>query len=214
VLAAGAAAAYVAVIRPWQLRWGATPSEIDGSYPGDELIVHPTLTHTRALTVDAPPAAVWPWLVQIGQGRAGLYSYDWLENLVGCDIHSRDRIVPELQRLDVGDVVSMRRGDVPSFTVAAVDPERALVLRARDPDTGGIVDMAARVPLAADSTWTLALRPVDGGATRLIERMRLVLRPRVGDRLMWEAVELASFVMGRRMLLGIKERAERVHDSA
>ena len=202
-----ASMAYAGVVRPWQLRWGSTDAR------GDELIAKPTIVHCRAVTVHATPADIWPWLVQLGQGRAGLYSYDWLENLVGCEIHSRDVIVPELQHREVGDIVSMRKGDMPSFTVTQMYPERALVVRSRDPATGGDVDMDANKPLAADTTWAFLLHPTGDTVTRLIERSRLRLRPRIGDRLFWEVVEFASFVMGRRMLLGIKERAERVRSS-
>jgi hypothetical protein len=123
--------------------------------------------------VHASPADIWPWLVQLGQGKAGLYSYDWLENLVGRDIHSSNVIVPEFQHLSVGDIVSIRRGDVPSFTVATIEPERALVLRARDAATGAAVDMTANKPLAADVTWTFILHVAEGHTTRLIEHSRL-----------------------------------------
>jgi hypothetical protein len=135
------------------------------------------------VTVYAGSEDIWPWLVQLGQGRAGLYSYDWLESLVGCDIHSRDVIVPELQHLDIGDIVSMRRGDMPSFTVVAIYPQQALVLRSRDPVTGGTVDMDANQPMVAYYTWTFLLQPAEAGVTRLIERSRLRLRPNIGDRL-------------------------------
>jgi len=88
-------------------RWGATTSEVTASMPGDDLVPHPRLGYTRAITVDAPPEAVWPWLVQMGQGRGGLYSFDGLENLARCNIHSVDRIVREHQQLSIGDLVRM-----------------------------------------------------------------------------------------------------------
>ena len=102
LLAAGAVAGYVRA-RQWFTSWGAEPEEIDASLPGDELMADPTMIVTRAITIDAPPEAVWPWLVQMGQGRGGFYSYDWLENLFGLDIHNADRLEPEWQALAVGD---------------------------------------------------------------------------------------------------------------
>ena len=99
VTAMGAtAAAGLVLFRRWQLRWGATSQEASGSFPGDDLITGPDLTATRAISVGLPAAQVWPWIAQLGQGRGGFYSYDFLENLAGCDIHSADQIVPEWQR--------------------------------------------------------------------------------------------------------------------
>jgi hypothetical protein len=92
-----------AVLRAWQRRWGATDDEVNRTLPGDDLISHADLTATRAITIHTTAAQVWPWIAQLGQGRGGFYSYDFLENLVGCDIHSADRIVPEWQRIDIGD---------------------------------------------------------------------------------------------------------------
>src|SRR6266511_2542706 len=105
----GAAAAYLLVVRPWQLRWGATDEERDATLDGDDLIANPDLMAIRAITVHAAAAQVWPWIAQLGQGRGGFYSYDALENLVGCDLHSADRIVPQWQDLRVGDQVSSTR---------------------------------------------------------------------------------------------------------
>ena len=102
VAAGGAAAIVVAALRARSLRWGATDEELVATLPGDELVPHPDLTTTRAVTVNARAADVWPWIAQLGQGRGGFYSYDALENLVGCDIHSADRIVPAWQGVAVG----------------------------------------------------------------------------------------------------------------
>jgi hypothetical protein len=128
---AGAAATGVLLARRWQLRWGATAQELAGPLPGDELIAEPDLTATRALTVRAPAARVWPWIAQLGQGRGGLYSYDFLENLIGCDIHSADRVVREWQDIKAGDEVRLHP-DV-ALEVAAVDPGLSLVLRSAVP---------------------------------------------------------------------------------
>lgn len=158
--AAGAAAlsAYILVIRPWHLRWGATDAEVHQTLPGDDFVKQPRYVSTHAVTIRAPAAAVWPWLVQMGQGRGGLYSYDWLENLVGCDIHSADRIIPELQNAEVGDTVRLVPEDSSfplAFDVAVIEPERALVLRTPgDPDAS----MAAGYP---DATWAFVLSKLD-----------------------------------------------------
>jgi hypothetical protein len=98
-LFAATTGSYLLVVRPWMRRWGATDAEFTQSLPGDDVIAHPNYAITHAVTISAPPAAVWPWLVQMGQGRGGLYSYDWLENLIGLNIHSVDRIIAELQQL-------------------------------------------------------------------------------------------------------------------
>src|SRR5215207_9703255 len=103
----GSAAAYLLAIRRWQLRWGATDEEVDATLAGDHLIANPDLMSTRVITVHAPADQVWPWIAQLGQGRGGFYSYDALENLVGCDIHSADRVVPQWQDLKVGDQVKL-----------------------------------------------------------------------------------------------------------
>ena len=105
--AIGAAATYLLLARAGQLRWGTIDAEFDEPLPGDDLIPSPNLVATRAITVRASAEHVWPWLVQLGQGRGGFYSYDFLENLVGCDIHSADRIVPEWQEAVVGDEVKL-----------------------------------------------------------------------------------------------------------
>ena len=102
-----AAATYILFARPWHLRWGANAHECGMSLPGDDLIVSPDLTATRAITVRASADQVWPWIVQLGQGRGGFYSYDFLENLAGCDIHSADHIVPGWQDVGVGDEVRL-----------------------------------------------------------------------------------------------------------
>jgi hypothetical protein len=156
------------------------------------------LTATRAVTVRAAAAGVWPWIAQLGQGRGGFYSYDFLENLVGCDIHSADRIVPEWQAINVGDQVNLR--PEVGLLVALVDPERVLVLR------GGVPMGRTQPPY--DFTWAFILRPGPAGASRLLVRERYSYSRRWAPLLV-EPVELISFVMSQRMLRGIRERAER-----
>lgn len=201
IVAAGFAAmgvVYARVLRPRHLRWGATGEEVEADLPGDELIPHPSLVATRAISVRSSADRVWPWIAQLGQGRGGFYSYDWLENLFGCDIHSADRIVPGWQDVAIGDDV--RLAPEVALSVAAVDPGRSLVLR-------GGVPMGTVAP-PYDFTWSFALQDGPDGTTRLL------VRERYGYRRGWapfvvEPVELVSFFMHEKMLRTIKERAER-----
>ena len=186
--------------------WGATAEECRVTYPGDELIPEPAGTTTRAVSIAAPAEEVWRWLVQIGQGRGGMYSYDRLENLLGLDIHSAEEIRPEWQDLAVGDrVILVRSGwmgmkEGYSLPVARVDPGQAIVLRQAPPEHPW------------NAVWTFAVVPQGPGACRLISHDRAARREGLAGRL--EAVagslmEPVTTVMTRRMLLGIKERAER-----
>lgn len=160
---------------------------------GDSLLADPTYSGTMAVSVDAPPEDIWPWLVQIGYQRGGLYSYDWLDRLFGyLDRPSATRILPEFQHLAVGDEIPLGQG--PNWPVAVVEPLRALVLDMRN--MGGF-----------DWVWQFGLYTVDGNRTRLVSRSR-VRTQTVSARLLTYAIEPAGFLMTRRMLLGIKERAE------
>ena len=195
----GAAAAYGLVGRPWQLRWGATGEESKEPLPGDHLIAIADLTATRAITIRASADRVWPWIAQLGQGRAGFYSYDLLENLIGCDIHSADRIVPEWQNVALGDEV--RLAPEVGLTVALLEQGRSLVLR-------GDISMANTAP-PYEFTWAFTLR--DGPA----DTTRLLVRERYGYSRPWawlivEPAEAVSFLMSQKMLRGIRDRAERV----
>ncbi|MFP5416701.1 MAG: DUF6544 family protein [Actinomycetes bacterium] len=185
--------------------WGATPAERSAPMPGDELVPTPHLESTRAIEIDAPPERVWPWLVQIGRGRGGLYSYDALENLVGCDIRSADELLPDHQRLEPGDLVRLGPPGYPCFSVVSVDPGRSLVLLGVDPKTERVPGTPI-APDAAGATWQWVLRAVDGGhGTRLISRQRITYP--ASQTLLWRVVEPIGFVMERRMLLGIRDRA-------
>jgi hypothetical protein len=198
---AGLALGYWFVVRPWHRQWGTTADEATADFPGDELLPRAASQNTHAVTVDAPPEAVWPWLVQMGQGRGGFYTYNWLERLVGADIHNADSVVPELQSLEEGDTIRLAPSDYPvqspetAPVVARLDPGRAIVLR----------------PEAADPAWTWAfvLQPTDHGRTRFLSRMRSRRREslvaRLLDAVFWDP---AHFVMDRGMLLGVKRRAE------
>jgi hypothetical protein len=194
----GAGAVYMLFARPRHLRWGATDQECCGPLPGDDLLAAPDLTATRAITVRASSGEVWPWIAQLGQGRAGLYSYDFLENLIGCRIHSADRIVPEWQALEVGDQVKLHP-EVP-LEVAVVEARGALVLR------GGVP--MGNTPPPYDFTWAFVLREQPDGTTRLLARERYAYTKKWAALLV-EPVEAVSFVMSQKMLRGIRDRAER-----
>ena len=126
VIAGAAAAVYFRVLRPWHLHWGATAEEASGEVAGDELIPGPDIVSTRVVEIGAPPSAIWPWLVQMGPGRGGAYTYDWIERRLGIDIRNTDRVIPELQHLKVGDEIPM-----PGYTmrVEQLDPGQAMVVR-------------------------------------------------------------------------------------
>lgn len=188
-----AAALYWFPIRRWMNHWGAMPSDLERVMAGDRLLADPTYSGTTAITVNAPPAEIWPWLVQIGYQRGGLYSYDWLDRLFGyLDRPSATRILPEFQNLSVGDTIPMGQG--PSWPVAVVEPRRALVLDMRN--MGSI-----------DWVWQFGLYPIDDTRTRLVSRSCVRAR-NIWARLLTHVIEPAGFVMTRRMLLGIKQRAE------
>jgi hypothetical protein len=181
--------------------WGATREEVDSVLSGDELVPGPAVTTTLAVSVAAPPADVWAWLVQIGQDRGGMYSYDLVENLVGLQIHSTGELRNEWQNLGVGDRVQLvpkgwcgiSRGV--SLPVARLDPGRSLVLREQRPE------------LPWDSVWSFHIVPTDGDSCRLISRSRTARTP---GPVRWasELMQPLTSVMTRRMLLGIKARAE------
>jgi hypothetical protein len=177
---------------------GATGQEAGESLPGDDLITGPDLTATRAITVGAPAGQVWPWIAQLGQGRGGFYSYDFLENLAGCDIHSADQIVTEWQDVEVGDQIML--APQAALAVAELERGRSLVLR------GGVP--MGNTPPPYDFTWAFALREELSGATRLLVRERYAYT-RPWARLLVEPVEAVSFVMTQKMLRGIRDRAER-----
>jgi len=180
-------------MRRWMSRWGTTPSDLTRVMAGDSLLVNPTYSGMMAVIVNAAPEHIWPWLVQIGYQRGGLYSYDWLDRLFGyLDRPSATRILPEFQNLAVGDEIPVGRG--PSWPVAAIEPNRALVLDMRNLG-------------AFDWVWQFGLYMLDENRTQLVSRSCVRTRS-VWARLATYAIEPAGFLMTRRMLLGLKQRAE------
>jgi hypothetical protein len=185
------------LLHRWRTRWHATRDEIKEALPGDDIVKTPTWTYTHAITIRAPRAAVWPWLVQIGQSRGGFFSYEVLENLVGCDIHNVLELRRELQPLHAGDAVRMHaNGFGPSVSI--LEPERALVLGG-PPDGNG-----------SQATWGFYLHQTPGGGTRLIERGRHAVGKGILAKLGFGPYLLdpVGFVMSRRMLKTIKRLAE------
>ena len=197
------------VLRHRYLRWGATDRDVEAPLPGDEFVPEPQLTSTRAIEVAAPPERVWPWLMQLGWQRGGLYSFDGLENLVGCDLHSADSLLEDVAPLEIGDLLRSGPPGYPAWEVVRIAEPHHLVLLAVDPDEPSPRPVGE---LASDrvrdiSSWQWVLEPrAQGHRTRLITRTRTSYRRR--SALLWHLVEPISFVMERRMLLGIRARVE------
>jgi len=218
LVSAGAAAAGVsawAALRPRALAWGATCDEVVRPLPGDDLVAYPLYVTTRAITVGAPAAAVWPWLVQLGQNRGGFYTYDVLENLMGLDIHSADAIRPEWQDLHVGaDYVSLDPDGYMKMTIAVLEPQRAFVI------LSGAPGEPTQAPGSffkgeIEFSWAFVLDPVNERTTRLIIRSRAAWADTPTARLAKPVLlEPVHFLMEERMLRGIRERAERAVPSS
>ena len=183
--------------RPWYSRWGSTTKEQQRPLPGDDLVPQPRVTSTRAITIAAPPAAVWPWLAQLGQGRGGLYSYQKLENLARCQMVNADRLHPEWQNPVVGDKVRFGPEPFPYQTIRAIDHGWTLVLGSPPEEHATI------------SSWVFHLEPLGPAQTRLIVRYRGAYPPGAMNTLLWRVVtDPIFFVMERRMLIGIRNRVE------
>jgi hypothetical protein len=188
----GLAALYGGVIGPWQRRWGATDEEVARAMPGDDLVSNPLEVTTRAVTVNAPPADIWPWLVQMGNNRGGLYSYDWIDLLIhALDRRSVDRVLPEFQHLQVGDVMPYAKGS--DFVVRVLEPDRFLVIQ-----LSGTAEVV--------QSW--GLYPVDAHHTRLVLRVQAAIpvTPQLVPALL--VLDPSEGFMVRKQLLGIKQRAE------
>ena len=187
-MAAALAGLYRRVLRKSILNWGATDEETSARLPGDELLEHADGVSTRAIDIDAPPAAVWPWLAQMGPSpRGGAYTYDWIENLLGLNMHSTDGVLAEFQHPQVGETFSLGSN---RMRMDRVETEQVLAWRSQD----------------GNWVWTFVLEPRDGG-TRLISRNRFRL-PKLVARIGMLPMEPGSLVMERKMLRGIKQRAE------
>lgn len=194
---------YLLAIRPRLTRWGATAVEVAGPWPGDELIPHPAFSSTRAITVHAPATTIWPWLVQIGQDRAGTYSYNLLENLLGVDSLNIEWLVPRFQEIAVGDPIQMpmpaRFGGRGPGIVLVLQPEQALVLGHGE---------GRRLAAATRAIWAFLLSPLAAGSTRFIIRTRISSHLSLWEQAVGLLLEPVHFLMERQMLLRIKALAE------
>ena len=183
------AAGYERLLRRRILNWGATDAEARARLPGDELLEDPDGMSTRATTIDAPVSAVWPWLAQLGPSpRGGAYTYDWIENLLGLDMHSADHILEQFQHPQVGETIVFGSNQL---RLERVEPNHVLAWRSRD----------------RRWVWAFVLE-YQGAGTRLISRNRFHL-PSATARLGMLLLEPASLVMEQKMLRGVKQRAER-----
>jgi hypothetical protein len=190
LLLTAAALAYARWLRDPIMTWGAEPAEAAATLPGDELLPDAAGVSTRAITVDAPASAVWPWIAQMGPApRGGAYTYDWIENLLGLDMHSADEVLPDFQDPQVGDTIGYGPN---TMRIERVEPGRVLAWRSAD----------------GNWVWTFVLDERDG-RTRLISRNRFRL-PSLKDRIGMLPMEPGSLVMERKMLRGMKARAERL----
>lgn len=177
---------------PWMDRYGAMDEEINASYPGDELVPDPRITYTRAVSIAAAPEEIYPWIAQLGADKGGMYSYTWLEALIQCPQTNADRIHEEWQGLEVGDKVLMCPDEnmPPAYLVAMIEENQTIVLGHKEKDDWVEV-------------WQFNLVPQDDGTTRLVIRSRSA-----AEGWFWDSIRPGEFIMMRRMMLGIKERAE------
>lgn len=200
-----AAVAGLACARLRWRNWGALPTELKLALPGDELILEPAGVVTRGVSVEAPPFEAWQWLVQIGQDRGGMYSYDWLENLLGLHIHSAREIRDDWQNLQVGDRITLvrpgwlglKKGY--SLPVERIDQGRAIVLFQAPPEHPW------------EAVWSFHVVSAGPERCRLISRSREAIKPGVGPtigRVVGQAMDPITLLMTRKMLLTIKRRAE------
>ncbi len=174
------------------LNWGASDGDMTRVMACDASVPHPNYERTMALEIEAEPRHIWPWLLQMGYRRGGLYSYDWIDRLLGhLDRPSADCVQPDLQYLREGDVIPLGRG--PGLLVRTIDPQRALVLGG----TGGV-----------PWVWEFGLYPIAPGRTRLVSRHRVNAPRSLGWRVFLVVLAPAAFLMTRRILIGLKQRAE------
>ena len=192
-VAGGAFLAYKYYFQPWNHNWGASREDIDREMAGDQFVSDPRYVTNRAIRIGALPAEIFPWLVQMGQGRGGAYTYDWIENALGMNMHSAERVVPELQFLNEGDFLPLgNEGE--GLIVKHIEQDRSLVLAHTD----------------GNWTWEFGLYPDDNGNTTLVSRNRIsVTDTSVPFRLYLKLIDPGAFLMERKMLLGIKQRVEK-----
>lgn len=199
-------------LRRYRAHWGLSAEEAAASFVGDSYVVRPNWMWTHAVQVNAEPKQVWPWVAQIGQGKAGFYAYQWLENLAGCHIRNADTIHPEWAVSEVGQEFRIHPA-APPLVVAELVPWRHFLVTNRNPNQGSGL-AATEAPRAADGpkvSWLFLVQPLHDGRSRVVSRYRIAHGRDLRTRLTYGRglLEPIGFAMDRQMLLGIKERAER-----
>jgi hypothetical protein len=201
------ALAYARFVGPWQKTWGSTEEERLMPLPGDADIAEPANQITRAIEIDAPPEQVWPWIVQLGADRGGFYSYSWLENLFGLQIHNADTIVPEWQQRAVGDLVAADAKRSGGWYVTHAEENSALVMVMANVEQGR--PFGRMEPPFMEFSWAFVLVPTPAGTTRLLVRERVAFGHRLAAAIA-SPIGLVSFVMTQKMMRGIRQRTELV----
>jgi hypothetical protein len=196
-------------LRRQRLRRGARDNEVQQAYPGDELVPEPRWQYLHGITVKAPPERVWPWVAQLGQGRGGFYSYQLLENLVGCRIQNADAVIPRLQTISVGDPIRVHP-DMPALRVAIMEPGHALVLHTGAKPTSGPASAERTGQDPPNLSWAFIIKDIDGRQSRLFSRYRADYGPGWAQALGYGPwiTEPVGYVMDLKMLAGIRWRAE------
>lgn len=195
-------------LRGVRSHWGVAPEIAERPHPGDQLVPAPIWQWTHGVEIDAPVTEVWPWIAQIGQGKAGFYSYQFLENLVGCEVQNADHVHPEWSQPKVGDHMRLHPA-MPPLAVMGVEENRYLLVH----QPFG-TDVAPSGDPTAGVSWLFELEPLASGGTRLISRYRIRYDETIKNRLVYgpALLESVGFVMDRRMLLGVKERVDRARN--
>ncbi|MFO7681213.1 MAG: SRPBCC family protein [Chloroflexota bacterium] len=197
---AAVTAVYLLFLWPWMKNWGAADAEIKAALPGDDMVAQANIRSTKGVTIQASPAEIYPWLLQLGVDRGGMYSYDWLENLFGLNVHTTDRIVPEYQNVQIGDFWRFTPKDYvlnpgPGLYVKQLIENEAVLL---------CFGMEGKAEDPCIDTWQLVLVPQTDGSTRLLLRSNMAMKPELPIKLSY----FAQFLMERKMLLTLRERAE------
>lgn len=200
VIWVGITAVYLLFLWPWMRTWGATAAEIDATLPGDDLVPQANLQTTKGITIQAPPEAIYPWILQIGVDRGGMYSYDWLENLVGLKVHTTDRIIPAYQNVQAGDFWRFTPKDYvlnpgPGLYVRRLIENQAVLL---------CFGLEGKPEERCFDTWQFVLVPQADGSTRLLLRSKMAIEQELPIKLTY----FIQFIMERKMLLTLRERAE------
>lgn len=191
---------YLLILWPWMQFWGATDAEIHATLPGDDIVPNANLQTTKGVTVQASPESIYPWLLQIGVDRGGMYSYDWLENLFGLNVHTTDQIVPAYQDVQVGDFWRFTPKDY------ALNPGPGLYVRQLIENEAVLLcfGLEGKPEETCFDTWQFVLVPQADGSTRLLLRSNMAFEQELPIKLTY----FVQFIMERKMLLTLRERAE------